>query len=154
VIFRSTILRIVNPLIYWYGSLSQGLGVGGRFWLGVGNFQLTDFDPLPTPPSVSGLSNLFALYQIIKHEKIQAVFQNMETILRLFLCLMVTNYSGDKSFSKLKRIKSVLRSTMWQERLSDPSILCGENDKLRLIDFDDTIDEFAARIDRRKMFWQ
>jgi len=39
-----------------------------------------------------------------------------------------------------------------QERLPDPSILCGENDKVRLIDFDDTIDEFAARKARRKMF--
>jgi len=41
---------------------------------------------------------------------------------------------------------------MSQERLSDLSILCVKNDKLRLIDFDDTTDEFAARKDRRKMF--
>ena len=41
---------------------------------------------------------------------------------------------------------------MSQERLSDLSILCVENDKLRLIDFDDTIDEFEARKSRRKMF--
>jgi len=32
VIFRSTILRIVNPLIHWYGSLTQGLGVGRKIW--------------------------------------------------------------------------------------------------------------------------
>ena len=41
---------------------------------GVGRFQHIDFDPFPTPPSVSGLSNVFELYQIIKHEKIQVVF--------------------------------------------------------------------------------
>ena len=47
------------------------------------------------------LLSLFALYQIIKHGKIQAVFPNVETILRLFFCLMVTNCSGERSFSKL-----------------------------------------------------
>jgi len=34
---------------------------------------------------------------------------------------------------------------MSQERLSDLSILCVESDKLWLIDFDDTSDEFAGR---------
>jgi len=41
---------------------------------------------------------------------------------------------------------------MSQERLSDLSFLSVENDKLRLIDFDDTIDEFAARKARKKIF--
>ena len=59
------------------------------------NFSLLTLTPLQTPPSVSGLSNLFALYQIIKHENIQAVFQNVETILILFICLIVTNCSGE-----------------------------------------------------------
>ena len=115
------------------------------------NFSLLTLTSLPTPPFASGLSNLFALYQIIKHEKIRAVFPSVETILILFLCLMVTNCSGERSFSKLKRIKNVLRPTMSQERLSDLRILCVENDKLRLIDFDCTIDDFAARKARRKM---
>jgi len=45
---------------------------------GSATFSLLTLSRLPTPPSVSGLSNLFALYQIIKHEKIQAVFPNVE----------------------------------------------------------------------------
>jgi len=117
------------------------------------NFSLLTLTSMPpTLPSVSGLSNLFALYQIIKHEKIQAVFPNVETISGLFLCLMVANCSGERYFSKLKRIKTVLRSTMSQERLSDLSILYVENDKVRLIDFDDTIAHFEAKKARRKMF--
>jgi len=64
-----------------------------------------------------GSFNHQQLYQIIKHEKIQAVFPNVKTILRLFLRLMVTSCSSERSFSKLKRIKSVLRSTVtvWSE---------------------------------------
>jgi len=53
-------------------------------------------------------------------------------------------YRSPKSHIGRSLIKSVLRSTMSQERLSDLSILCIENDKLRLIDFDDNIDEFTA----------
>jgi len=114
--------------------------------------NLLTLTPLPTPPSAPSLSNLFAFYQIIKHEKIQAVFPNVETILKWFLCLVITNCFGKRLFSKLKRIKSVLRLAMSQERLCDLSILCVENVKLQLVDFDDTIDEFTARKARRKMF--
>jgi len=150
-----------NLLIYRYGSLTQGLGIFRKNLTTPiptpvsENFSLLTLTPMPTPPSVSGVSNLFALYQIIKHEKIRVVFPNVETILRLFLCLMVTNCSSERSFSKLKRIKSVFRSKMSQERLSDLSVLCVENDKLiQIIDVDDTIHEFAARKARRKMFLQ
>ena len=38
------------------------------------NFSFLTLNHMPTPPSVSGLSNLFALYQIIKHEKIPGCF--------------------------------------------------------------------------------
>jgi hypothetical protein len=41
---------------------------------------------------------------------------------------------------------------MSEERLSGLSILCIENDKLLLIDFDEIFDEFAARKARRKRF--
>jgi len=67
---------------------------------------------------------------------------------------MVANCSGERSFSKLKRINSMLRLAMSQERLSDLSIPCVENDKLWLIEFDDTVDAFTARKARRKIFWR
>ena len=53
---------------------------------------------------------------------------------------MVTNCSGDRSFSKLKRIKNELRSTMRQDRLNH----VGE------IDLTELIDKFA-KIKARKM---
>jgi len=83
-------------------------------------------------------------YQIIYKENIQMAFPNVEAILRLFLTLMVTNCSGERSFSSLKRIKNELRSSMSQERLSALSILCIESDKLRQIDIDELLDDFAA----------
>ena len=59
------------------------------------------------------------LYQIMCKEKIHTAFPNVEAILRLFRSLMVTNYSGERSLSRLKSIKNELRSTTSQERLLD-----------------------------------
>jgi hypothetical protein len=50
---------------------------------------------------------------------------------------MVTNCSGERSFSRLKRIKNELRSTMSQDMLSALSSLFIENDKLRQTNCDD-----------------
>jgi hypothetical protein len=92
------------------------------------------------------------LYSIIVEEGIQAAFPTIEVILRLFLSLMVTNCSGERSFSHLKRIKNELRSTMTQERLTSLSLLCIERDKLREMTFDDGIDDFALQKSCKRIF--
>jgi hypothetical protein len=92
------------------------------------------------------------LYKIIIQDGLQCVFPNTEVILRLFLTLMVTNCSGERSFSQLKRIKNELRTGMSQNRLTSLSLLCIEREKLREIDFEDVIDDFAVRKSRKKMF--
>ena len=76
-------------------------------------------------------------YQIICKEKIPSAPPDDEAILRLFLSLMVTNCSGERSLSRLKSNKNELRSTMSQERLPALSILCIESDKLEQINFDE-----------------
>ena len=90
------------------------------------------------------------LYQIMCKEKIHTAFPNVEAILILFLSLMVTNCSGERSFSRLKNIKNELRSTTSQERLSGVSILCIESDKLKQIYFDEMLHGFALTKARKK----
>lgn len=92
------------------------------------------------------------LYQLIFQDKIQTAYPNVEAILRLFLSLMATNCSGERSFSKLKRIKSYLRTTMTQERLVDLTLMSIENDKLRAISFNEIIEQFAAIKSRKQNF--
>ena len=82
------------------------------------------------------------LYQIMCKKKIHTAFSNVEAILRLFLSFMVTNCSGERSFSRLKSIKNELRSTMSQERCA-LSILHNERDKLKQINFDECLHDFA-----------
>jgi len=65
--------------------------------------------------------------------------------------MMVTNCSGERSFSKLKRIKNELRGTMLQERLNSLSLMSIECDMLKNIDFKEVIDDFA-NLKSRKVF--
>ncbi|KFM67916.1 hypothetical protein X975_02325, partial [Stegodyphus mimosarum] len=75
-------------------------------------------------PSKSSTVSHTNLYQIIFKENIQLAFPNVESILWLFLSLIVTNYTGERS---LKNIKNQLRSTMTQTKLSSLNILCIKN---------------------------
>jgi len=57
--------------------------------------------------------------------------------------------SCERSFSKLKLIKTDLRSTMCQERLSNLAILSVEKDAFDSINFDTIIDQFAEKKARK-----
>jgi len=68
---------------------------------------------------------------------------NVEIALRIYLCMMVSNASDERSFSKLGRVKWDLRSSLGQERLSMLTLMSIEHELLRSLDFTDTIEEFA-----------
>jgi hypothetical protein len=57
--------------------------------------------------------------------------------------MMVTNASGERSFSKLKFIKNELRNRMKQPSLNNLSLMCIEIDILENIDFYCIIHDFA-----------
>ena len=64
----------------------------------------------------------------------------------------VTVASAERSFSKLKLLKSYLRSSMSQERFNDLAILYIEKNMLENIDVDTIINDFASRNARRQCF--
>jgi hypothetical protein len=78
------------------------------------------------------------------NENISSNFPNVEITMRIFLSMMVTNASGERSFSKLKFIENKLRNRMPQPRLNNLSLLCIENDILENIDFNYINHDFAT----------
>ncbi|XP_072389531.1 zinc finger MYM-type protein 1-like [Diabrotica undecimpunctata] len=70
----------------------------------------------------------------------------------LFLTLPVTTASLKRSFSKLKLIKSYLRSTMSEARLFSLSLISIENKVAHQIDINKIVDLFADSSARRKLF--
>lgn len=88
-------------------------------------------------------NSISAIYRLLKENKMDETFPNIEIALRIFLSMMVTNCSGERSFSKLKIIKNELRTRMLQERLSSLSLMSIESDVLKELDFDEVINDFA-----------
>ena len=92
------------------------------------------------------------LFDIIIKDGIKSAFPNVEMVLRMFLSLMVTNCTGERSFSQYKEgIKNELRSTMHQNKLSSLNLLCIECEQLRQIPFDDIITDYAMQKCRKKL---
>ena len=89
-------------------------------------------------------------YALIKEHNLEATFPNVEIFLRIYLSLMVTNCSGERSFSKLKRIKNEQRTSMNQGRLNHLSLLSIEHELLRKIDIKAIISKFASSKARKR----
>ncbi|XP_068240119.1 uncharacterized protein [Palaemon carinicauda] len=83
------------------------------------------------------------MYKIIHRHDMVETFANVEIVLRLYLCMNVTNCTGERSFSKLKLLKNYLRNTMGQNRLYSLTLFSIEHEKLRVLDFTDVIKQFA-----------
>ena len=80
------------------------------------------------------------------------VFPNLQTALQILLTMPVSVASCERSFSKLKIIKTYLRSTMAQERLGNLAILSIEKEVFNSVDFDHIIDQFAEKKSRKASF--
>ena len=78
------------------------------------------------------------------------VFPNVYIANRLFLTIPITNCEAERSFSTLKRVKNMHRSTMVHSRLSNIARLTIEAKFLETLDFSDVIAEFAGKKSRKK----
>jgi hypothetical protein len=90
---------------------------------------------------------------ILKFLKQMRYFSNALIAFRILLTIPVTVASTEPSFSKLKLLKSYLRSTMTQERLNGLATIAIENNVLEKIKYEDIIEEFISKNSRRMMLF-
>ena len=107
-------------------------------------------DTMDTPTSLTLTHS--ELYRVLCDDNLADVFPNVEIALRIFLTLMCTNCTAERSFSKLKYIKNPNRSSLSQERLNSLALLFINSDILRNLDFADIIKKFAYTKSRKQMF--
>ena len=89
------------------------------------------------------------LYRLITTKGLKDTFSNVEIVLRIYLVLMVSNCSSERSFSKLKLIKNRFRTSVLEDRLVDLTLLGIECHILRELNFDYITDDFAIK--RRRL---
>ncbi|KAK4308120.1 hypothetical protein Pmani_020151 [Petrolisthes manimaculis] len=77
------------------------------------------------------------------------IYPNMWVALSIAVTTPVTVASAERSFSKLKLIKTYLRSTMSQERLNGLAIISINKEMSKQVSYEETLDAFAARKSRR-----
>jgi len=90
--------------------------------------------------------------EILDYIKKVDSFLNACIAYRILLTIPVTVASAERIFSKLKLIKTYLRSTMSQERLSGLVMLSIEKDLLEKLEYNDLINTFASQKARKVKF--
>ncbi|XP_076894309.1 uncharacterized protein LOC143546541 [Bidens hawaiensis] len=88
---------------------------------------------------------LDALNNVVQH----GFFPNVVNVYRVLLTIPVTVTSAERSFSKLKLLKTYMRYTMSQERLNGLALISIESDVLENINYQDLIESFASKNARR-----
>ena len=83
------------------------------------------------------------LLKLIISSKITSSVPELATACVLFATLPVTVACAERSFSKLKLIKTYLRSSISQERLDGLALLAIENEGAKQLNVDDLLDKFA-----------
>nr|XP_055051180.1 zinc finger MYM-type protein 1-like [Misgurnus anguillicaudatus] len=115
-----------------------------------GEEMMHEIQNLPNLPSLK--MTAFELLSFLHEKNLEELFPNLWISLRVAVTLPVTVASAERSFSRLKLIKTYLRSSMSQERLSGLSIIAINHDVGRQLSYDDIIDDFAMRKCRRVQF--
>lgn len=110
-------------------------------------FELKSFKKYVTSESAP----LDVLNFICKN-KLEDLYPNIWISLRILLTTPVSVASGERSFSKLKLIKTSMRSTMSQENLNSLAMLSIENEMVEHINFSEVIEKFASQKARKKLF--
>ena len=62
--------------------------------------------------------SLKSLSSFMRQQNLENIYPNLDIALRIALCTPATNFSGERSFSCLKRVKNYLRSTLSQKSVS------------------------------------
>jgi len=92
--------------------------------------------------------------EILKFLKRHDCFPNASIAYRVLLTIPVTVASAERSFSKLKLLKSYLRSTMTQQRLNDLATIALESGLLEKIDYEHIIEDSILKNTKRIMLFK
>ena len=97
-------------------------------------------------------STAFAALTYIVRSDSNDCYPNLYAALKVITTFPITVGTSERSFSKLKLIKTYLRSTMGQGRLTGLALISIEHEESRKVDTSDLIEKFARRKARKRRF--
>ena len=92
--------------------------------------------------------------EVLSFLKRHDCFPNASIAYRVLLTIPVTVASAERSFSKLKLLKSYMRTTMTQQRLNDLATISLESEVLKKIDYEEIIEDFISKNPKRMMLFK
>ncbi|KAK9683264.1 hypothetical protein RND81_10G127500 [Saponaria officinalis] len=85
-------------------------------------------------------------------KRLKDCYPNIWIAYRIIFTIPVSVASAERSFSKLKLIKSYLRSTMSQDRLNGLAMISIERDMVKHLDYESLMNDFAEKKANRVIF--
>ena len=85
----------------------------------------------------------------IKNNDLNNAYPNLAVVYKILGTIAISSATAERSFSRLKLIKTYLRSTMSEERLSSLALISIERDMADTTDFDSVIETFSSMRFRR-----
>jgi hypothetical protein len=82
---------------------------------------------------------------------VRSMFDQLEQLVRLLLVIPASSCEAERSFSSLRRLKTYLRSSMLQERLTHCAILHVHQLHLDALNIDDIARDFVEKHDTRRL---
>lgn len=107
----------------------------------------TELSVLYSSEEYRQFSSCEVLLNFLVHNNLQKVFQETAKLLKILVTMPMTTVEAERNFSTFNRMKSLLRSTMGQDRLNALACLSIEQEHIRsIVNFNEkVIDVFAKK---------
>ena len=102
-------------------------------------------------PDGAGLFTAEILPFLIAND-LHRAYPNLEKLYRIYLTVPISSAQAERTFSRLKQIKSYLRSTMSESRLSNLALLFIEREISEKANFNNVVETFARMKNRKTQF--
>lgn len=97
-------------------------------------------------------NNMTALQTLKLVKRSLGSFSNVEVALRILLTIPVASAGAERSFSKLKLIKNILKNNLSQLKLAGLALIAIESEIANSLSLENVLDTFTARKARKQIF--
>ena len=95
------------------------------------------------------LNSLADIVSALQDASLRGILPDCVALVKLLLTVPATSCTAERSFSILRRLKTWLRSTISQERLSQGALLTSYPDKLSALEMENEMREFVSQTPQR-----